>query len=390
MKKIALLSTALLFSFTFAFAQSIDGIQFKHEAWAKILADAAKENKMIFVDAYTTWCGPCKKMSKEIFPQKEVGDLFNARFINVKLDMEKGEGPGLAAKYNVFVYPTLLFLDSDGTIVHRSAGYHNVDQFIELGQKALDPSRRLSAMDNRYANGDRSPEFLHAYTLARYEVQDGSHGRFAEEYMKTQSDWSKEENMKFLFSFVSDTDSKLFDYLVDHREAFSNLFGSTVVIGKIQELIYNKIYDSADNSSLEQVDALFKKAYPEKADQLSTRFRMSYYRQAGDRASYAQAAVKYFDKYIEDSPVDEINEAAWTFYRVIDDKKLLKKACKWSKRSIKMEDNFYNNDTLASLYKKLGKKCKARKTALKAIELAKLNGEDYSETEALLEEIEEM
>ncbi|MEM1322621.1 MAG: thioredoxin family protein [Bacteroidota bacterium] len=361
------------------------GIHFKHEAWAEVLAQAAKESKMIFVDAYTTWCGPCKKMSKEIFPQKAVGDFFNKNFINVKLDMEKGEGPTVAQQYDVMVYPTLLFLAADGTLVHRSAGYHNVDQFLELGNIALDPNRRLSAMDSRYASGDRSPEFLYAYTLSRFEAQDGSHAAIAEEYMATQNDWATDDNLQFLFSFIADTDSKMFDYLLDNRQVFAENFGTRAVTAKIQDLIYSKVYDSADNSSVDQVAALFKRAYPDKADQLTMRFRMAYYRQAGDREGYAQSAVAYFDKY--DGEADELNETAWTFFRVIKDKKLLKKAVKWSKEAIKQENSYYNNDTLAALYHKLGKKRKARKTAERAIEMAKAEGVDYSETEKLLAEI---
>lgn len=386
MKKSINLIALVLLSFSSLLAQSSDGIQFKSEAWAEILEEAAKQQKMIFVDAYTTWCGPCKKMSREIFPDKMVGEFYNASFINVKLDMEKGEGPGLAQKYNVFVYPSLLFLDSDGSLVHRSAGYHDIDQFLDLGEKALDPSRRLSAMEDRYNNGDRSANFLHAYTLARFEIQDGTHGEIAEQYLKTQENWAEEDNMRFILSFVTSTDSKMFDYILDNRASFDNIFSQTTVNARVDELIHNSLYQGGENS-LEQADALFKKAYPNNSGQMSMKYRMTHYRQLGDREGYAKAAVAYMDEYIDKSHADDINETAWTFYRVVEDKKLLKKAVKWSKKSIKMDDSFYNNDTLAALYKKLGKKKCAKKTAIKAIELAKNNNEDASETEKLLEEI---
>ena len=74
------------------------GIEFAHgSTWKEILAKAEKEDKLIFVDAYAEWCGPCKKMAKDVFTQKEVGGYFNANFVNVKMDMEAGEGPMLFA-----------------------------------------------------------------------------------------------------------------------------------------------------------------------------------------------------------------------------------------------------------------------------------------------------
>ena len=62
-----------------------DGIKFEQGNWANTLAKAKAENKIVFVDAYTTWCGPCKKMDAETFPDKMVGDFYNKNFINCLL-----------------------------------------------------------------------------------------------------------------------------------------------------------------------------------------------------------------------------------------------------------------------------------------------------------------
>lgn len=110
------------------------GIQFKKESWNDVLKQAKKENKLIFLDIYATWCGPCKRLKSNTFSNEEVGKLYNQKFINVALDGEKGEGLTLAQKYAVRSYPTLLFLDGNGNIVIRTGGYHNPDEFIELGK----------------------------------------------------------------------------------------------------------------------------------------------------------------------------------------------------------------------------------------------------------------
>jgi thioredoxin 1 len=111
------------------------GIQFEHGTWSEVVAKAKKENKLIFMDAYTTWCGPCKMLQKKVFPDETLGAFFNKQFINVKVDMESGEGPALAAKYPVRGYPTLFFIDPNSEKVTNSVlGYRTADQLLTIGQ----------------------------------------------------------------------------------------------------------------------------------------------------------------------------------------------------------------------------------------------------------------
>lgn len=145
MKKIAVVVTLLFVGFLFTQAtfneakivEEKGGIEFFHGSFEEALDLAKLEGKMVFMDAYATWCGPCKGMSRDVFTNREVGELFNAKFISVKMDMEKGEGPALARKYGVRAYPTLFFLDADGKVKGKEMGYHNNDQLIGIAKKAL-------------------------------------------------------------------------------------------------------------------------------------------------------------------------------------------------------------------------------------------------------------
>ncbi|MEO6685117.1 MAG: thioredoxin fold domain-containing protein [Dyadobacter sp.] len=110
------------------------GIKFTEGNWASILKKAKAEKKVIFLDAYTTWCGPCKLLQKNVFTKPEVGALFNQKFINVKVDMESGEGPKLAQKYPLEGYPTLFFIDGDGKIVKQVIGYQNPETLVNIGK----------------------------------------------------------------------------------------------------------------------------------------------------------------------------------------------------------------------------------------------------------------
>ncbi|MCX7767936.1 MAG: thioredoxin family protein [Flavobacteriales bacterium] len=101
------------------------------------LKEAQKTKKLLFLDAYTTWCGPCKMMNYGPFRDPEAGKFFNENFVNMKIDMERGEGPSVAMKYGVRAYPTLLFLNGSGEVVHRILGYHDAMMLVAEGRKAL-------------------------------------------------------------------------------------------------------------------------------------------------------------------------------------------------------------------------------------------------------------
>ncbi len=113
------------------------GIKFIEENWAKALQEAKKQNKLIFLDAYTSWCGPCKMLKRNTFPDKAAGEFFNKNFINIALDMEKGDGVAVAEKYQVNVYPTLIITDADGKVITYSQGYVEPNQLIEFGKYGL-------------------------------------------------------------------------------------------------------------------------------------------------------------------------------------------------------------------------------------------------------------
>jgi thioredoxin-related protein len=113
------------------------GLIFIEPDWQKALVEAQKQDKLIFLDAYASWCGPCKLLKKNTFPDKGAGDYFNKHFINVAIDMEKGDGPALAKKFHVSAYPTLIITDAEGNLVSYTQGYIKPKQLIEFGKDGL-------------------------------------------------------------------------------------------------------------------------------------------------------------------------------------------------------------------------------------------------------------
>lgn len=116
MKRFVLLMLILITGST-VFSQ---GIEFQKESYAEVLKMAKKQNKLVFIDVYTSWCGPCKHMANTIFPQAKVGEYYNSHFLNLQLDAEKSEDGKMVAKtFGVSAYPTFLFVNGDGELVYR-------------------------------------------------------------------------------------------------------------------------------------------------------------------------------------------------------------------------------------------------------------------------------
>ncbi len=112
-------------------------IEFSNSSWEEIVKQARAENKIIFLDIYASWCGPCKQLKKNTFTDKEVGSFFNANFINATFDAEKGEGKKLAERYVITAYPTMLFINPDGTIREAVVGYRSANQLMREAKGVL-------------------------------------------------------------------------------------------------------------------------------------------------------------------------------------------------------------------------------------------------------------
>ena len=153
---------------TFVFAAMIAmavsaQVDFRHVSFKEALAAAQNEGKLVFVDCYTEWCGPCKMMATKEFVKKEAGDYFNAKFVNFKIDMEKGEGPEVGKKYDVNAFPTFLILEPNGDLRGRLVGAAPIDKFIEKVEAALKEEKGLPWYQKKFRSGERDPQFLSEY-----------------------------------------------------------------------------------------------------------------------------------------------------------------------------------------------------------------------------------
>ena len=218
MKKIVLSFVCVFIACMISHAQ---GVKFESGTWDEILAKAKTENKMIFVDVYTQWCVPCKYVSETVFPREELGEYYNSRFINFKMDAKSPAGEVFVKTYPVKAYPTFFFIDGDGKVIHRVVGSKNVDGFIsEAGMIAM--YARHGGIDNMLAaikNGTASKELLRDYYIS---ANDRNKPEALNLYLKAlPTEELIDENNK-LIEEMSLYDKELMTRLVDEIVKASN------------------------------------------------------------------------------------------------------------------------------------------------------------------------
>ncbi len=360
------------------------GIEFLDAEWGEVLALAELEGKTVFLDAYTNWCRPCKVMEKEIFPRPDVGTLYNDNFLNVRMNMERGIGVKLAEKYQIIAYPTLLFINSDGTVAHRYAGYKDAGGFLQLGREALSEDQSIGTLAERFTEGERSEEFLKKYLNSSIAAGDNMQTTILNAYLDTQEDWNTTEIRQLIFQLTNSAHSPLFNYLIENKAAFIEQFGQSKVENQIQSIVQNFLRASED--PIVAAETLLPRVYPERGVKLANAYKLNHYRESEDGLNYAKAVKEYLAM----SPTQEqedMNEIAWNYYDLVDDKLELKQLLKRVKRTAKSDPSYYNLESLALLYAKYGKTRKAKKITNKAITLAKQANRSAASAEDLMAEL---
>lgn len=366
--------------------EAATGMQFSEKTFDELLAQAKEEDKLIFIDAYTTWCGPCKMMSAKVFPAERVGSVYNERFINAKFDMEKGEGLTLARKYRVRAYPTYLFVNGEGELMHKGLGYIPQDEFIALGQVAVS-DQSLGALTKRYETGDRDPDFLSSYASTLINVYEEPKANLViNSYLEAEDDWSDPGVLKLLVSSPGQPGGKRMNYLIENADAAMEAAGGQAYMSSVQmAMVQHKMKASGRRilPTAEDMSAHYTKYAGPLRDRLKSHYAVFYAERSRNMQAYVEAAYTYYTKYGSED-YEELNTIAWNFFENTDNPKYLLQALDWAKESVAINANYANLDTLAWLYKKTGNEAKAREVAEMAIEMAKEMGVDYSDTAKIL------
>lgn len=353
------------------------GIEFFHGTWEEALAEAEKQDKIIFVDAYAVWCGPCKRMSREVFVEEEVGAFYNRHFINVKMDMEKGEGLKFRQTYPVSAYPTLLYIDYSGEVVQRIRGARPADAFIDLGREALSKIDRSAQYAEAYEQGDRDPALVYNYIKALNHAGKSSL-KIANDYLRDQEDLTTHDNLRIIFEGAIEADSKIFDWLIEYKDRIAALESETAVKERILAACKRTVDKGIEFEYQDLVDHAIdqmKKHYPEKAEAFELESEMEFAMSVNDAKTYAKACKNYARKIVSNEPKALHKMAQTLTIHFREEKYAMKQAESIAEEAAAQSDNYAYYLTYASILAINGKINEAKKAADKSMQLAETEGD---------------
>lgn len=366
------------------------GIEFFQGTWEETLQEAKAENKLIFVDAYAVWCGPCKKMVKNVFPKKEVGEYYNSHFVNIKMDMERGEGLKFRKKYPVRAFPTFLYISSEGEIVLSVSGYRQPKDFVEVGRKAVeryDPSAELA---KQYEEGNRSPEIVLAYIGSMNKKGESSLAA-ANEYLRSQENLNTPENLAIIFESTTEADSRIFDYLIQYRSEIAKLKSPEELEAKIIAACHQtakKAFEFEIEDLLFEAQSKMQQHVPHQAGLFEHRTNMELAIIQKDEKLFQKSSKSFLTGQYKNNPQKLNDVALFVIHEFQNSQSLLSYAEKLAKKAatIGQKSSYYL--THAKVLQLQGKHAKAMDIVERLLNVATQKNEPTGEILRLKQELE--
>ncbi len=353
-------SVAFLFTISSFFSIQAQGIEFFHGSWEDAILKAQQEDKIIFVDAFTTWCGPCKNMAANTFTAPEVGEYFNANFINMKIDMEKEMGLEFRKKFPVNAYPTLFFIDGQQEIVQKSVGAKNAADFLILGQSITGKYDKSKKYEKAYADGDRSYKLVYDYVAALNKAGKPS-TKIANDYLASQTDLTTEENLKFILEGASQVDCQCFDVLEKHKSNIIKITSEQMFLDKVRQASGNTANRAIEFESPELIElaaAAMKRHIPSEADYFKSKSELKYALALHDMSRIDELVTTHVKKFVKNDP-EGLHQMALDLNKyAADNKPCQTLALTLAEKAAKADDPKYVT-TFAQLMHKSGAKQEA-------------------------------
>lgn len=330
-------------------AQEQEGIRFFTGTFDEALAQAKAEDKVLFVDFYATWCGPCKRIAREVFPKKEVGDYFNSRFISIQLDAEAEPNVEVAKRYNVAAYPTLAFINNDGKAISIITGGVDVKSLLEEAKIAMGEVIGFAALYEMYKKDNDDLELQQTLLTQAPSFLAAQEGMDAERWMVRLRKLYREYITKKMgpslinkqdYMIINnlggddrDLQAQVLDYMVKELPQWLENVGDPVAYyiiehndDRMEELAKNG--DPAYKELLEKIKGEYKDAYavvPSSEVSPYEKSKMYYdglfalYRNQ-DADQYISLQQQYFDALGGSLTPNDYGQAAQNLYYAIGDK----------------------------------------------------------------------
>jgi len=384
--RIHTLLPVLFFLLTQTVSAQEKGIRFEHEgSWSAIRAKAKAENKYIFMDCYTTWCGPCKYMSNTIFPQEETGTYFNGKFINVKVQLDTtakdddrvkswyADGHAIMHDYYVNAFPTYLVFTPDGKLIHRMVGSRlDAAAFIRDISESFDSTKQYYTLLSQFDKGRSDTAFLHRMTMAALHSYDDKNGpRISAAWFATQTNLLTSVNIPLLDHFTKSSHDKYFHLFIDHAAEIDKILPNAPAEQKVKNILVLEYITPVLKSEHPDWSALqsgISARFPSLAELIVLRGKAAWYQQHKDWPHFQETVAAYASKYGSYATPQELNTFAWAVFEGCPDMTCVAGALDWSRNSFKDNSEPAYMDTYANLLYKMGRKEEAITWEQKAID----------------------
>lgn len=309
------------------------GIVFEQgTSWAAIKAKAKAENKFIFMDCVTTWCVPCKEMSMKVFPTQEAGDFFNANFINVKVQMDQSaqddaetvdwyeDAERLAADYQVVAYPTFLYFNPDGELVHRVVGARDLHTFIAQSAEALTPTLQYHTRVRAFEEaGKKTTEGYRSLAIAARAVFDGRRAnQYATRYLELAEDPFTPEWLEFAQVFNTSSRDSLFSVFMENPSKIDRIMGNGFTARHVEAIILREeiypVVPPSDTPDWAELETRVATRYPTYAASAIAKFKTLFYLRSADWQRFEQAVDDYLASYLSHTSASDLYQFAVAFY----------------------------------------------------------------------------
>lgn len=386
---------------TSATAQS--GIFFRDFDLRATIQVAQIEDKNIFIDTYTQWCAPCKRMNR-VFQNRELGKYFNKNYLNVKFDMATEKGKALHDRYDVIFLPTMLILDKFGNLLYKHEGMLSKDELLTLAKHYNQPGvagappalkqesnhvtvlpekeiakkktfKKVPSTSNEKVlfqadseENQKDPKFLYEYAYLMLRLQDSSRFNEAQKYLATQEDWHTEKNIRFIYDFIEDVDSPLFNFQLENRAVFNKIIGKEKVDNSISILVQSKLDEADIHTPVSDLEKWYAYQNPDSSSLKAHRFYLEQLLHTNKSNAMADAAIKY----VKDNR--RLNTQVLDTYIYFG----LKCACSYDKMIQALEQHESAKEpwmlkNIALIYADAGQKKKAIKVVRKALRSKELS-----------------
>lgn len=381
----SLIVTLALLSATLC-SRADDGVRFTTiTTWQQALDRAKAEQKPIFLDAYTDWCGWCKVMDRETFSDSAVAAVMNASFVNVKMEMETGEGIDVAMKYRISGFPTFVVFTPDGVPTYRTTGFRAPADWLPMLDAMRDPSRALKQAGVTPTLKLPFPAW-HRAAFEKGKARKQPDAATVHAWFDAYD--NKYDEVAFGVILKHRMRPEQIDWVLEHEQEYRRLYDTEVdeVLQDKGQLVFKKAVETKDTSLLGKVVDFFRPAKDD-AVWMKERFEAMYYAQTKDWPGLG-TQLQSMSNELGASASSMVNEFAWQMYETCDDQRALSLAASAMKPIATRDDaDWAHIDTYAALLFKSGQFAEAEVQAKRAIERGKAAGADVKETTQLLERI---